>query len=77
MTLLCLTDDVGPRGVLHCAVLDGLPAEAVEEEDDGHHCGGHGAPGQGPVQVRPVRREEGGGRREYSIVCVRKRGKRQ
>ena len=44
-------DGVRPGGVLHRPVLDGLPAEAVEEEDDGHDQGGDDAPGEGPVEV--------------------------
>ena len=44
-------DGVCPRGVLHRPVLHGLPAEAVEEEDDGHDEGGDDAPGEGPVEV--------------------------
>ena len=45
-------DGVRPRRVLHRPVLDRLPSEAVEEEDDGHHAGGNDAPGESPVEVR-------------------------
>ena len=44
-------DGVRPGGVLHRPVLDGLPSEAVEEEDDGHDEGGNDAPGESPVEV--------------------------
>ncbi len=47
-----LTYDVRPVGIAHGAVLDRLPLEAVEEEDDGHDEGRHQAPRHGPVQVR-------------------------
>jgi hypothetical protein len=43
---------VRPVGIAHGAVLDGLPLEAVEEEDDGHDEGRHQAPRHGPVQIR-------------------------
>ncbi len=48
-----ITYDMRPAGELDVAVLDGLPLEAVEEEDDGHDQGGHGAPRHGPVQIWP------------------------
>ncbi len=48
-----ITYDMRPAGELDVAVLDGLPLEAVEEEDDGHDEGGHGAPRHGPVQIWP------------------------
>ncbi len=41
-----------PVGIAHSTVLDGLPLEAVEEEDDGHDEGRHQAPRHGPVQIR-------------------------
>ena len=41
-----------PEGILDGAVLDWLPPEAVEEEDDGHDEGGHNAPGNRPVFIR-------------------------
>jgi hypothetical protein len=47
------TYDMCPAGELDVAVLDGLPLEAVEEEDDGHDQGGHDAPRHGPIQIRP------------------------
>ena len=47
-----ITYDMRPAGELDVAVLDGLPLEAVEEEDDGHDQGRHHAPRHGPVQIR-------------------------
>jgi hypothetical protein len=41
-----------PVGIANGAVLDWLPLEAVEEEDDGHDEGRHQAPRHGPVQIR-------------------------
>ena len=43
---------MSPGWVLHSAVLDRLPSEAVEEEDDGHHAGGNDPPAKSPVEVR-------------------------
>ena len=40
-----------PVRVAHGAVLDGLPLEAVEEEDNGHDQRRHQAPRHGPVQI--------------------------
>ncbi len=51
-----ITYDMRPAGELDVAVLDGLPLEAVEEEDDGHDQGGHGAPRHGPVQIWPEKK---------------------
>jgi hypothetical protein len=48
-----ITNDMRPAGELDVAVLDGLPLEAVEEEDDGHDQGGHDAPRHGPVHIWP------------------------
>ena len=45
-------DGMSPGWVLHRAVLDRLPSEAVEEEDDGHHAGGNNPPAKSPVEVR-------------------------
>ena len=48
-----ITYDMRPAGELNLAILDGLPLEAVEEEDDGHDQVGHQAPRQSPVQIWP------------------------
>ena len=40
---------MGPGRVLHTAVLHRLPLDAVEYEDDRHHCRGHNAPTGSPV----------------------------
>ena len=46
------SDGVSPGWVLHSAVFDRLPSEAVEEKDDGHHARGNNPPAKSPVEVR-------------------------
>ena len=45
-------DVMGPLGVLHVAVLHGLPLDAVEEEDGPHDCRCDPSPANHPVLVR-------------------------
>ena len=54
-----------PEGILDGAVLDWLPPEAVEEEDDGHDEGGHNAPGNRPVFIR-----SGGGSASWASLAT-------
>ena len=48
---MLFTNYVSPVRIHHSAILDRLPLDAVEDEDDPHDQGGDGAPAHDPVHV--------------------------